>query len=367
MRRDMPTENNDRLEIPAWPLESEAVRVALAKVYESGDWGRYSGEMSLRLCEQLSHRFAGQQVTLASSGTIAVELALRGLGVRPDDEVILSAYDFPGNFRAIEAIGARPILVDVLHGRWGMNASQLDAAITESTTAVICSHLHGDISPVQEVLASVAETDISVLEDGCQAPGASADGVALGTQADAAVLSFGGSKLLTAGRGGAVLSPDEQVHQRIKVFGERGNLAFPMSELQAAVVCPQLDVLDHQNQQRLIAARRLIARMETLPWVSVPVTNDLHVFYKLAWMLSPMIDRGQFLNVCGELGIPLFDGFRGFASRSDRRCGKPTPLHETERAVASTVLLHHPILLADDTTLDRLCELIELAFKKCGS
>lgn len=363
----MPTENNDRLDIPTWPLESEAVREALSEVYESGDWGRYSGEKSKQLCDQLSHRFASQQVTLTSSGTIAVELALRGLGVGPDDEVILSAYDFPGNFRAIEAIGARPVLIDVDRGRWVMNVSQLDSAVTEKTAAVICSHLHGDICPVQEVIAAVAETDISVLEDVCQAPGALANGRLLGTQADAAVLSFGGSKLLTAGRGGAVLSQDAQVHQRIKVFGERGNLAFPMSELQAAVLCPQLDVLDELNKKRLDAAERLIASLGSLPWTPVPVTHDLHVFYKLAWMLDLSVDRGQFLHVCAELGIPLFEGFRGFVSRSDRRCGKPTSLAEAERVVASTVLLHHPILLADDITLDRLCELIELAFEKCGS
>ncbi len=363
----MPAENNHRLDIPTWPLESEAVRVALATVYENGDWGRYSGEMSEQLCDRLSQRFAAQQVTLTSSGTIAVELALRGLGVGPDDEVILSAYDFPGNFRAIEAIGARPVLVDVVQGRWVLNASQLGSAVTEKTAAVICSHLHGDICPIQEVFAAVDRENIAVLEDVCQAPGALANGFTLGTQADAAVLSFGGSKLLTAGRGGAVLSNDAQVHQRIKVFGERGNLAFPMSELQAAVVCPQLDVLDEQNEKRLVAAERLIARLDALPWTSVPVTQDRHVFYKLAWMLDPSVDRGQFLHVCAELGIPLFEGFRGFVSRSDRRCSKPTPLTQAERAVASTVLLHHPILLADGTTLDQLYELIELAFKKCES
>ena len=84
-------------------------------------------------------------------------------------------------------------------------------------------------------------------------------------------------------------------------------------------------------------------------------------------MLDPSVDRGQFLHVCAEWGIPLFEGFRGFVSRSDRRCSKPTPLTQAERAVASTVLLHHPILLADGTTLDQLYELIELAFKKCES
>jgi dTDP-4-amino-4,6-dideoxygalactose transaminase len=98
---------------PAWPLADDDVRAALAAVYADGTWGRYSGPHSERLSELLGALCGAEHVWLCSSGTIAVELALRGLKVGPGDEVILGGYDFPGNFRAVEAIGARPVLVDL--------------------------------------------------------------------------------------------------------------------------------------------------------------------------------------------------------------------------------------------------------------
>ena len=92
-----------------------------------------------------------QHAWLCSSGTIAVELALRGLKVGPGDEVILAAYDFPGNFRAIEAIGARPVLVDLAPGTWTIDVEQVAAAISPRTKAIIVSHLHGSLADMRRL------------------------------------------------------------------------------------------------------------------------------------------------------------------------------------------------------------------------
>src|SRR5213595_365049 len=98
---------------PGWPLHDEDIRVALERAYAQGDWGRYHGSQCAALTEELAAFHRVPHVMLCSSGTIAVELALRGLGVGPGDEVLLAGYDFAGNFRAVEACGARPVLVDV--------------------------------------------------------------------------------------------------------------------------------------------------------------------------------------------------------------------------------------------------------------
>jgi hypothetical protein len=70
-------------------------------------------------------------------------LALRGLKIGAGDEVILAAYDFPGNFRAIEAVGARPVIIDLAAGSWSLDVAQVAKAIAPRTKAVIASHLHG--------------------------------------------------------------------------------------------------------------------------------------------------------------------------------------------------------------------------------
>src|SRR5690348_5461621 len=82
-------------------------------ILRDGTWCNYHGGAIDQLKENLSARFDRPHVQLCSSGTIATELALRGLKVGPGDEVILCGYDFPGNFRAIEAVGAVPVLIDL--------------------------------------------------------------------------------------------------------------------------------------------------------------------------------------------------------------------------------------------------------------
>src|SRR5439155_13714733 len=141
------------------------------------------------------------------SGTFAVELALRALKVQPGDEVALAAYDYPGNFLTLHALGARPVLVDVSPGNAVLDVTQLAAALTPEVRAVIVSHLHGGLAPMRAITELVRSRGVAVVEDACQCPGAVVEGRPTGAWGDAGVLSFGGSKLLTAGRGGAILTP----------------------------------------------------------------------------------------------------------------------------------------------------------------
>ena len=107
----------------------------------------------------------------------------------------------------------------------------------------------------------------------------------LGTFGDVATFSFGGSKLLSAGRGGAVLSNDEAIIQRAKIFAHRGNDAFPLSQIQAALLLPQLDLLHARNQQRHSVAKRIVDAIEPLVGLTSlslgNVGETIGGFYKL--------------------------------------------------------------------------------------
>ena len=126
-----------------WPVASESIRNAVMQAMSDGSWGQYDGPWTDLLIDKLRTNFAVDAAMLCSSGTVAVELALRGAGVGVNDEVILAGYDFPGNFRAIEAIGARPVLIDVVENGWVIDADQIGQAVTDETAAIIVSHLHG--------------------------------------------------------------------------------------------------------------------------------------------------------------------------------------------------------------------------------
>lgn len=339
-----------------WPLPDEDVRAALLACYASGDWGKYDGANSAALIQALQTTFQREHIQLCSSGTIAVELALRGLKIGPGDEVILAAYDFPGNFRAIEATGARPVLIDIAKDRWTIDVQQLAAAISPATKAVIVSHLHGDLADIEAICRLAGERNVKVLEDACQVPGALIHEKPAGSFGDVSVLSFGGSKLLTSGRGGAVMTSQAEIAQRIKVFSSRGNEAFPLSELQAAVLLPQVAKLEARTKLRAESVQRLHTALGDLSDLKpLAQSNNLSAYYKLAWQYLPA--RGDAQPDCSHptrdalicqlaaQGIDVGAGFRGFNKRSANRCRVAGELTNAQSAAETTLLLHHPILL----------------------
>lgn len=338
---------------PLWPPQSDEIKAALDSAWQSGDWGRYEGAATARLMEQLSGFHSGCQVVLCSSGTIAVELALRGLGVGIDDEVVLAGYDFPGNFRAVEAIGAHPVLADLQPNRWTVSVEEVERVLTPAVRAVLVSHLHGDIVDMPTLLELCGSRNIAIVEDVCQAPGAELQQRRLGTWGDVAVWSFGGSKLLTSGRGGAILTSRPDIAQRIRIFAERGNQAFPLSELQAAVLIPQLDHLRSNNLKRSSSVAILHEELSQCSWIC-PLPSESPErsgsYYKVAWLYRPTKEhsRDEFVRAARAEGVAIDAGFRGFVQRSDRRCRRPRPLTESQIAAERTIILHHPILLADE-------------------
>ncbi len=362
---------------PPWPRSSDAIRAALDEVHRSGDWGRYHGAQCEALAAELAafHQPEGSaplDASLCCSGTIAVELALRGLGVGADDEVILAAYDFPGNFRAIEAAGAHVVLVDIDPRTASVDLDQLPAAVGPRTKALIVSHLHGGMAPMRKIMQLAAQLGIAVVEDACQAMGAKIDGRQAGAWGDAGVLSFGGSKLVSAGRGGAVLSAQPAVNQRIKVFSERGNQAFPLSELQAAVIRPQLHHLQADSQLRAARAQQLLtsmAHVDCLDSLLQASPANLPGLYKLGFWYSAEkagdTGRGDFLAAVQAEGVALFEGFRGFARRGARRCRKVGELPHALAAADRMVILHHPVLLEPPEVIERLASALAKVSAAC--
>jgi perosamine synthetase len=353
---------------PAWPPTTPEIEAELQRLLRDQTWGLYEGECADRLRAKLSSRFQQDHVYLCSSGTLAVELALRGMAIGPGDEVILSGYDFPGNFRAIEAVGATPVLVDVEADGWAIGPELLEEAISDATRVIMASHLHGSMVDMPRVMRIAASRNVQVLEDACQVPGGVVQGRPAGSWGDVAVLSFGGSKLLSAGRGGAVLTRQPQILQRLKIYGERGNLAFPLSELQAAVLLPQLDQLDEGHQRRKVAVERLatgITEWRPVCLVSPTRSGDSPAYYKWGLAVENAAVRESLLREFKDQGVPIDIGFRGFAKRSSRRCRRVGDLRSALHRSEGTLLLHHPVLLENERVLDALIASLISAFSRC--
>lgn len=350
---------------PDWPPPDQDILHALQAAYRDGSWGKYNGPHIERLEARLAEFHDVGFALTCASGTFAVELALRALKIGPGDEVMLAAYDYPGNFLAIHAVGGQPVLVDIHPSNWNLDASGLAAAIRPATRALIVSHLHGGWVPMDEIMAFAAKHGLSVIEDAAQAPGAHVAGRRAGSWGDVGVLSFGGSKLLTAGRGGAILTRHADVYQRAKTWQFRGNLVSPLSELQAAVLLPQLDKLDARNVHRAANVCLLTKLLADVPGIRAfanPGTDDCPAYYKLGFQFDAAafgMSREQFLAMVRAEGIALDAGFAALhVGRSPRRFRASGDLHEAEQAHRGTVMLHHPVLLEDSSAMERIARAI---------
>lgn len=346
---------------PAWPPLDDDVHAALEAAYRNGSWGRYHGGNVELLEQALGDYFHVEHVLTCSSGTVAVELALRGLRINPGDEVMLSAYDYPGNFLSIHAVGAEPLLIDVEPQGWQLATSQLASALGPRCRAIIASHLHGGLVDMPAVMAFAREHELTVIEDAAQAPGAIVAGKKAGTWGDAGILSFGGSKLLTAGRGGALITPRGDVFQRAKIFMQRGNRTCPLSELQAAMLLPQLRKLDERHRRRADNVRHLLAALAGFPGMTplCQFTDEsVPAFYKLGFQYHAGtfgLSRARFVDAMRAEGIALDEGFAaGHVGRSPRRFRQGSTLVEATRAHDGCIVLHHPVLLEGIAEIEKI-------------
>lgn len=354
---------------PDWPLADADVEVALQDVIKSGAWGKYDGGNVSQLEAALASFHRSTHVLTCSSGTLAVELALRALQIGPGDEVILSAYDYEPNFLAVHAVGARPVLVDVAENNWNIEPAHLEPAVSKATRAIIVSHLHGGMVEMERVTSLARRHDIRVIEDAAQATGALVQGKRAGTWGDIGVLSFGGSKLLSAGRGGALLTNQPDLHQRLRVLLRRGVQQWaPLSELQAAVLLPQLAKLEQRNEMRRAAVNRLCNFLGEIPGLRL-FSNSvacLPAYYKVGFQFDRQafgLSREQFVAALRMEGIAVDAGFRAVhIGRAAGRFRCVSALSCANQAHHSAVVLHHPVLLGSEDDLQQVARAVHKVY-----
>ncbi len=227
-----------------------------------------------------------------SSGTAALELALRGLGVGPGDEVIVPTNSFIATAEAVSACGATPRLVDVDEATALLTAEIAAQAITPRTRCVIPVHLYGRPVDMDPLLELCAEKDIFVIEDACQAHGARYRGRPVGSLGNAGCFSFYPTKNLGAwGDGGAVVTDDAELATRVHLLRSHGeatrhNHELPartdrLDALQAAILRVKLGRLDEANQRRRDAGQALSEALAGSPVTApapVAASGD-HVFH----------------------------------------------------------------------------------------
>jgi dTDP-4-amino-4,6-dideoxygalactose transaminase len=206
-----------------------------------------------------------------SSGTAAIELTLRALGVGPGDEVITTPFTFIATAEAISATGATPVFADIDPATYNLAPVAAEAAITARTRALLPVHLYGQPAGMDALAAIARRHGLALIEDAAQAHGAEIGGRRVGSLGDAACFSFYPGKNLGAyGDGGAVTTDDEALAGRLRKLRDHGRVSkyvhdelgygHRLDALQAAILAAKLPHLDAANAAR----RRLAARYREL-------------------------------------------------------------------------------------------------------
>ncbi len=245
------------------PEEAEAV----ARVLESGML--VQGARVAELEERLAALCGRKHAVACSSGTSALELALAAVGVDGAD-VLCPDLSWPSPAHAIARAGARPVLVDVDPATWNASAAALAAARTERTRAAIVIDQFGN--PADHPAIARALGDLPVIVDAACSLGASVGGRPAPSWGLVACLSFHPRKLITTGEGGACLTDDDAIAERLRVHrnhGQRapGDFVAPggnhrMSDVEAAIGLVQLDRLDEILARRRALAATYLATLE---------------------------------------------------------------------------------------------------------
>ena len=246
-----------------------------------------------------------------ANGTDALELALRGVGVRPGGEVVLPANTFIATAEAVSRIGATPVLVDVDPEHLLIDPDLVAAAITDRTQAVVPVHLFGQVAPVERVLEVAG--GVPVVEDAAQSQGATRFGRFAGGLAAAAGTSFyPGKNLGAAGDAGGVTTQDAEVAARIRVLANHGSarkydhevvgMNSRLDTVQAVVLNAKLRRLAAWNEARRHAAARYSELLADVDGVRVPRSAKGNVD---AWHLYVVRvqERDAVLRSLNEAGV----------------------------------------------------------------
>ena len=381
-----------------WPSYTEQESAAVQRVLLSNKVNYWTGTEG-KTFEKEFAQWCGTQYAIAlANGTVALDLALQGLGVGPGDEVIVTPRTFIASVSCVVNAGATPVFADVDPDSGNLTAETISAVLTHRTRAVICVHLAGWPCDMDPIMALSEQSSFAVIEDCAQAHGALYRGRRVGSIGHVAAWSFCQDKIMTtAGEGGMVTTSDEKLWRRMWAFKDHGKsyeavyerqhppgfrwlhesfgTNWRMTEIQSAIGRIQLGRMREWSAQRHANARRILDVCRNIRALRVPeVSHDMtHAFYKCYVYIKPDWlgtgwDRDRVVKEINERGVPCFQGSCSevYLERAFDETGwRPDAplLTAQELGQTSVMFLVHPTLTTSE--VDKTCEVIKDVFALC--
>jgi perosamine synthetase len=252
-----------------------------------------------------------------SSGTTGLHVALNRLDLEPGDEVITSSFSFISSANVILYERATPVFAEIDERTFNLDPRAVEAAITPRTKAILPVHIFGYPAEIGEITALARRHGLPVIEDACEAIGATIDGKAVGTHGNTAVYGFYPNKQLTTGEGGIVTTDDEDVHRELRSLVNQGRsdsgewlvhqrigFNYRMDDMSAAVGLAQVERMDELLDARLRVAGLYAEHLAGVAGVELPYSGP----HRRSWFifhvqLAPEVDRAAVIERMASRGV----------------------------------------------------------------
>lgn len=348
-----------------------------------------SGSLALgsfgRQFEQLLAEAAGRRYAIAcSSGTAALHLAVRALGIGAGHDVITTPFSFVASANCILYENATPRFVDIEEATLGLDPNLVEAAATDATRGILTVDVFGNPCELDRLELLAAERDWFLIEDSCEAFGSRLNGRALGSFGDVSAFAFYPNKQITTGEGGAALTDNLDLASHMRSMVNQGRdddgtwlrhvqlgFNYRLDELSSAVGVAQMGRANEMRAGRTRVARAYDRALAGLSWLTVPVAKegaDVDWFVYVV-RLDSSIDRDRVMQGLAVRRIPSRPYFAPLHLQPfyrERFGFTPGDFPVTERVAASTLALPFSSLMTEQE-VKIVCEaLVEVVEERAG-
>lgn len=321
-----------------WPSFTQQEADAVSQVLLSNKVNYWTGQ-ECREFEKEFAQFAQTQYAVAlANGTVALDVALKALGIGAGDDVIVTSRTFLASASSIVTSGANPVFADVELDSQNISRRTIEAVITPNTKAIICVHLAGWMCDMDPIMQLASDKGLYVIEDCAQAHGAKYKGKSAGSIGHIGAWSFCQDKIMTTGgEGGMVTTNDENLWKKMWSYKDHGknfdsiyNKQHPpgfrwlhdsfgtnwrMIEMQAVIGRIQLKIMPEWTEKRTKNAERILSCFENSPYFTVHYPNNDYVHANYKCYVQVNIDqlpegwsRDRIMSEINDLGVPCFSG-----------------------------------------------------------
>jgi dTDP-4-amino-4,6-dideoxygalactose transaminase len=309
-----------------WPMSTDEEAAALQDVLTSTKWGGqpFPGKYADAFAKKFAALHTAKYGQCVNTGTVAIQAALKAIGIQPGDEVIVPAYTWEGTVGPVLLINAVPVFVDVDPDTYCLDARLIENAITPKTKAILPVHLGMRFADMDEILRIAKKHNLKVIEDCAHAHGGMWSGKGAGSMGDLGAFSFQSSKLITSGEGGAVITNNLEYMEIVQSYINAGRASltdnyhhrivgfnYRLGEFQAAVLGPQLARLPQHAAVREKNMKHFESRLKDTAGIGLlkpepRITRMASYGYVIKYFSSQVKDipRAAFVAALQLEGIP---------------------------------------------------------------